>query len=149
MNNRREFLKLSALAGAAMLASPACEKEKSREPSQKAKKPIRPIVISTWKHGLEANNAAWDVLAKNGSALDAVEAGVRVTESDPTNMSVGLGGLPDRDGKVTLDACIMNHKNECGAVACLQHIENPISVASSNPISIAALSGLASRKFDP
>jgi len=61
--------------------------------------------------------------------LDAVEQGVKVTESDPENMSVGLGGLPDRDGNVTLDACIMNHKSECGAVAFLKHIENPISVA--------------------
>ena len=55
--------------------------------------------------------------------------GVRVTESDETNKSVGIGGLPDRDGNVTLDACIMNHENECGAVAFLQEIENPISVA--------------------
>lgn len=89
----------------------------------------RPIVISTWNHGLAANEAAWTILSKGKSALDAVEAGVRVTESDPLNHSVGLGGLPDRDGKVTLDACIMNHEQECGAVAYLQDIENPISVA--------------------
>ncbi len=87
------------------------------------------IVISTWDHGQAANAAAWKILEKKGTALDAVEAGVRVTESDPENQSVGLGGLPDREGKVTLDACIMNHKNECGAVAFLQDIENPISVA--------------------
>lgn len=89
----------------------------------------KPIVISTWKHGLEANKAAWQKLSNNGSALNAVEAGVRVTESDADNRSVGLGGLPDRDGNVTLDACIMNHESECGAVAFLQNIENPISVA--------------------
>jgi N4-(beta-N-acetylglucosaminyl)-L-asparaginase len=68
-------------------------------------------------------------LSKKGHALDAVEAGVRVTESDPENMSVGIGGLPDREGKVTLDACIMDHESNCGAVAFLQEIENPISVA--------------------
>ena len=78
---------------------------------------------------MDANKAAWDILSKNGSALDAVEAGVRVTESDATNRSVGLGGLPDRDGNVTLDACIMDHENNCGSVAYLQDIENPISVA--------------------
>ena len=89
----------------------------------------KPVVISTWNHGMEANKAAWDILSKNGKALDAVEAGVRVTESDPNNRSVGLGGLPDRDGDVTLDACIMNHESECGSVAFLKEIENPISVA--------------------
>jgi isoaspartyl peptidase/L-asparaginase-like protein (Ntn-hydrolase superfamily) len=88
-----------------------------------------PIIISTWKHGVEANEAAWEVLINGESALDAVEAGVHVTESDPTNRSVGLGGMPDRDGNVTLDACIMNHESECGAVAYLEEIENPISVA--------------------
>lgn len=89
----------------------------------------KPIVISTWNHGLDANKAAWKILVENGSALDAVEAGVRVTESDPNNRSVGLGGLPDRDGNVTLDACIMDHESRCGAVAYLQDIVNPISVA--------------------
>jgi N4-(beta-N-acetylglucosaminyl)-L-asparaginase len=89
----------------------------------------KPIVISTWNHGIAANKAAWEILEKEGSALDAVEAGVRVTESDTENRSVGLGGLPDRDGNVTLDACIMNHESKCGAVAYLQDIENPISVA--------------------
>lgn len=89
----------------------------------------RPLVISTWRHGLEANEGAWRVLSAGGRAVDAVEAGVRVTESDPTNLSVGLGGLPDRDGNVTLDACIMDERGDCGSVAFLQHIENPISVA--------------------
>jgi N4-(beta-N-acetylglucosaminyl)-L-asparaginase len=87
------------------------------------------VIISTWNHGIAANKAAWEKLESGGSALDAVEAGVRVTESDASNRSVGLGGLPDRDGNVTLDACIMNHESECGAVAYLQNIENPISVA--------------------
>ena len=89
----------------------------------------RAVVISTWRHGLAANEAAWKVISADGSALDAVEAGVRVTESDPTNLSVGLGGLPDREGNVTLDACIMDESGNCGSVAFLQHIENPISVA--------------------
>lgn len=94
-----------------------------------AKKAVRPLVISTWRHGLAANEAAWKVLSSGGRALDAVEAGVRVSESDPNETSVGLGGLPDASGTITLDACIMNEKGECGSVACLQGIENPISVA--------------------
>ena len=88
-----------------------------------------PIVLSTWVHGLEANRAAWEVLSKGGSAVDAVEKGVRVTEADLTNRSVGIGGRPDRDGHVTLDACIMDEKSRCGAVAFMEGIAHPISVA--------------------
>ena len=91
--------------------------------------PVRPVVISTWRHGLDANAAAWKILDSGGKSIDAVEAGVRVSESDPKVSSVGFGGLPDASGKVTLDACIMNEKGDCGSVAYLQDIENPISVA--------------------
>lgn len=94
-----------------------------------AKKPVRPVVISTWIHGLDANVGAWNILDKGGRALDAVEAGVRITESDPKAATVGLGGLPDASGEITLDACIMDEKGDCGSVAYLKGIENPISVA--------------------
>ena len=89
----------------------------------------KPIVLSTWNFGLAANEAAWKILAANGRALDAVEAGARVPEGDPKETSVGLGGLPDRDGRVTLDACIMDEHGGCGSVAFLEHIVHPISVA--------------------
>jgi N4-(beta-N-acetylglucosaminyl)-L-asparaginase len=89
----------------------------------------KPIVVSTWNHGLAANEAAWKVLSAQGRALDAVEAGVRVSEADPDITTVGYGGFPDREGKVTLDACIMDENGDCGAVAFLQHIKHPISVA--------------------
>lgn len=130
MKNRRNFIKLSALGGAAVFTSSclASTKEENIIPEE-AKKVTKPVVVSTWNHGIEANAAAWKILEKGGTALDAVEAGVRVTESDPTNGSVGLGGRPDREGIVTLDACIMDHNNKCGAVGFLQDIENPISVA--------------------
>ncbi len=88
-----------------------------------------PIVVSTWHHGRAANEAAWSVLANGGRSLDAVEAGVRVTEADPKVSSVGYGGLPDREGYVTLDACIMDETGNAGSVAFLQNIKHPISVA--------------------
>ncbi|MFM2190149.1 MAG: isoaspartyl peptidase/L-asparaginase family protein [Arcticibacter sp.] len=88
-----------------------------------------PIVISTWDHGLAANVGAWNVLSKGGRALDAVEQGVRITESDPNVTTVGIGSAPDREGHVTLDACIMNEHGDCGSVAAIEHIVNPISVA--------------------
>jgi N4-(beta-N-acetylglucosaminyl)-L-asparaginase len=89
---------------------------------------IKPIVISTWDAGLKANEAAWAILSKQGTALDAVEKGVMVTEAE-INCCVGLGANPDREGFVTLDASIMDEKGNCGAVACLERIKHPISVA--------------------
>lgn len=89
----------------------------------------KPIVVSTWDFGIAANQAAWSVLWDGGRALDAVEIGVRVPEADLSNQTVGKGGYPDRDGHVTLDACIMDENGNCGSVAALEHIAHPISVA--------------------
>lgn len=123
---RRSFFKFGVTASILGFFKPS----KAGEMIESAfKKPIRPLVISTWDHGLEANKEAWKVIADGGSSLDAVEKGVRVTESDLTNRSVGIGGRPDRDGNVTLDACIMDSNSKCGAVACLEGIDHPISVA--------------------
>jgi N4-(beta-N-acetylglucosaminyl)-L-asparaginase len=97
--------------------------------SSKAPAVEKPIVISTWNFGIGANAEAWKVLSAGGRALDAVEKGVQVPEGDPKETSVGLGGLPDRDGHVTLDACIMDEFANIGSVACLEHIVHPISVA--------------------
>ena len=82
MNNRRNFIKLSALGGAAVITN-AClgstnEKSNGRSEAESGKKVTKPIVIATWDHGVEANAAAWKILEKGGNALDAVEAGVRV-----------------------------------------------------------------------
>ncbi|QHT69057.1 N(4)-(beta-N-acetylglucosaminyl)-L-asparaginase [Rhodocytophaga rosea] len=126
MNSRRKFLKISALSTAlASIIKPAY----SSNQKPLATVASKPIVISTWRHGLAANEGAWKILSANGRAFDAVEAGVMITESDPNERSVGYGGLPDRDGKVTLDACIMDENGNCGSVACLEYIKNPIAVA--------------------
>lgn len=127
MSNRRKFIKLSALS--ATVLSGGFQFASAFGGSLKAASGNQPVVISTWDHGMPANEAAWKVLTKNGSALDAVEAGVRVPEGDPNIRTVGYGGYPDREGKVTLDACIMDKDSNCGAVAFLQHIKHPISVA--------------------
>lgn len=86
------------------------------------------MTIATWPNE-GATAAAWEVLASGGYALDAVEAGARVPEADPMDSSVGYGGLPDRDGHVTLDACIMDEKGNAGSVTFLENILHPISVA--------------------
>ena len=88
-----------------------------------------PIILSTYNHGLPANDAAWETLVNGGNAMDAAEAGARVTEADPTITSVGFGGLPDEQGNVTLDACVMDSSGNAGSVAFLQNIKHPVSVA--------------------
>ena len=88
-----------------------------------------PIILSTHNHGLPANDAAWKTLLNGGNAMDAAEAGARVAEADPTITSVGFGGLPDEEGNVTLDACVMDSSGNAGSVAFLQNIKHPVSVA--------------------
>ncbi|HEY4653240.1 MAG TPA: N(4)-(beta-N-acetylglucosaminyl)-L-asparaginase [Cyclobacteriaceae bacterium] len=121
MHSRREFLRI-ATAGTAMapLSSLA---------SGITTTSVKPVVISTWNFGMDANREAWKILSASGRALDAVEAGARITEGNPAISSVGYGGLPDRDGNVTLDSCIMDEQGNCGSVAYLQHIKHPVSVA--------------------
>ncbi len=90
---------------------------------------MNPTVISTWKHGVKANEAAYKILKAGGNSLDAVEAGVKVSEDDPSVLSVGFGGLPDERGVVTLDAAIMDWRARIGSVICVENIHNPISLA--------------------
>lgn len=126
MNTRRTFIKNSlALTAGLGLTGVSCAEE-GKTVRERSK---NPKVVSTWEHGMPANEGAWKVLADGGSALDATEKGVMVVEADPMSTSVGLGGLPDRDGNVTLDACIMDHQDNAGSVSFLQHIKHPISVA--------------------
>ena len=123
MTSRRSFIKYSTISAA--LFSSLKSWGNLRLPSSVEK----PLVLSTWEHGIEANVAAWNILSQGGKAIDAVEKGVMNTEENLKNQSVGLGGLPDRDGHVTLDACIMDEIGNCGSVCFLEHIKHPISVA--------------------
>lgn len=121
MIERRKFLQLSSLGALSVFPAKIWA-------SEKINKGKFPVVLSTWDAGIEANKAAWKVLSAGGSALDAVEKGVMVTEAS-NNCCVGLNAYPDRDGYVTLDASIMDENGNSGAVAFLQRIKHPISVA--------------------
>lgn len=88
-----------------------------------------PIILSTWNFGLPANEVAIKALSDGGNAMDAAEAGARHAESDEENNSVGYGGLPDENGNVTLDACVMDSNGNSGSVAFIQNIKHPVSVA--------------------
>lgn len=127
MTDRRNFLKASLL-GASASALAWAGKLAANQPAA-APTFAGARVVSTWDFGVAANQAAWKVLGSGGHALDAVETGVQVPESDLKNHSVGKAGYPDRDGHVTLDASIMDADGNCGAVAALEHIEHPICVA--------------------
>ena len=144
---RRQFIRFGAAVGALSVVKPSEATDIVAQSYQgKAK---GPIVLSTWNHGLAANEGAWAVLEKGGSALDAVEKGVMVTEADLTNRSVGVGGRPDRDGHVTLDACIMSGDSRCGSVAFLEGIAHPINVARAvmERTQHVMLVGAGARKF--
>lgn len=125
-SNRRKFLQTATMASVALAIDPFRATAASKEHTGAVRKPV---VLSTWSFGIQANDAAWAILSREGRALDAVEAGVRVPEGDPNERSVGYGGRPDRDGRVTLDACIMDELSNIGSVACLEYIKHPISVA--------------------
>lgn len=140
--NRRKFLKTAAL-GTAFVSTTGALVQGCKEADVDAgaahsgndktraddKAVVKPIILSTWNFGLRANEEAWKLLNDNARALDAVEQGVRLVEQDPNERSVGYGGRPDRDGHVTLDACIMDEFSNIGSVAAMEHIKHPISVA--------------------
>lgn len=129
--NRRKFLNSAALAalfaGISLPANAAGKKRKKKVNAES--RTGAPMTIATWKHGMEATAEAMRILQSGGSALDAAEKGVRVTESDLTNTSVGLGGFPDREGIVTLDACIMDGTGRAGSVSFVQGIDHPVTLA--------------------
>ena len=132
---RRTFLQTSTLLGASLGAT---AKAASSEP----------LIIATWKNE-KATIAGWNKLMETGKALDGVEAGARIPEADPNDTSVGYGGYPDRDGHVTLDACIMDHLGNAGSVTFLEGIMHPISVARAvmEKTPHVMLSGAGALKF--
>ncbi len=125
MINRRNFLQLPFLGVPFLLTKDIFGQKLETASVMKVR---MPVVVSTWDSGLRANAAAWPVLSKKGTSLDAVEAAARSAE-DEQSCCVGLGAYPDRDGHVTLDASIMNGNGDCGAVSFLERIKHPISVA--------------------
>ncbi len=129
---RRNFIKkasvtsLGIVAGTSVLSG--CDVNEESNKSVVTGTPVRPLVIATWNTPDEVEAAA-NVLANGGAALEAVEQGCRVAEANEKGQSVGKGGLPDRDGNVTLDACIMNEKGDYGAVVAVKEIKHVISLA--------------------
>ncbi len=133
--NRRKFIKNTSITGIGLALGNSvvsCAENNSDKPTVTTpidnSKGSLPLVIATW-HVKNATAKAMKVLQSGGNALDAVEQGCMVEEADIKNSSVGKGGLPDRDGNVTLDACIMDKDGNCGSVVFLKDITHAVSVA--------------------
>ena len=124
MSSRRKFIKKIAAVGA---TAPFISNIKAKENSNKG-----PIIICSrgneW--GEKVLKPGWDILSNNGDLLDAIEKSANITELDPSDTSVGYGGLPNEDGVVQLDASIMyGPTHNCGSVGALEGIKTPCSVA--------------------
>ena len=116
--------------GAAIVSGAICNKPEAFSKPNIRQTVSRPLIISTWPFGEVANKKAMEVINSGGSSLDAVEKGINVTENDKENTSVGIGGLPNSEGVVQLDACIMHGPgHKAGSVMGIERIRNPISVA--------------------
>lgn len=127
---RKTFLKTGAAAATSMLIPGiASSIAKDFPGSPMPGGADKTVIISTWNFGAAVTETAYATLKSGGSLLDAVEKAINIVESDPKVTSVGIGGYPDRDGHVTLDACIMDEHGNAGSVLFLEHIEHPISVA--------------------
>lgn len=124
MSSRRKFIKKIAAVGATV---PFISNIKAKENNNKG-----PIIICSrgneW--GEKVLKPGWDILSNNGDLLDAIEKSANITELDPSDTSVGYGGLPNEDGIVQLDASIMyGPTHNCGSVGALEGIKTPCSVA--------------------
>jgi N4-(beta-N-acetylglucosaminyl)-L-asparaginase len=141
-NTRRDFLMRSAAVfGMVGLGAPAWSRFLKAHPQVPADFAARTadessvsetetaVMVSTWSHGLLANVVGFSALDSGGTALDMIEAAARLVEEDAEGLSVGIGGLPDRDGHVTLDACIMDHTGDAGSVCFVQNVLYPLSLA--------------------
>ena len=120
--DRRSFIKRSGVASLGIGLNI------NKTFSNSVKQINKPIVVATWDVK-NATKKAWEILSTNGNSLDAVEQGCKIEEANEDGQSVGIGGLPDRDGNVTLDACIMDYTGNCGSVVYLKDIKHAISVA--------------------
>ncbi len=128
---RRNFIKNASLTSVGIAIGSSlvgCEETKDKKVILSSVNPSLPLIIATW----DVKNAtakAWEVLEQGGTALDAVEQGCMIEEANEKGQSVGKGGLPDREGNVTLDACIMNKHGDCGSVVYLQNVTHAVSIA--------------------
>jgi N4-(beta-N-acetylglucosaminyl)-L-asparaginase len=126
--SRRNFFNRTVGLSASALIMPSLSGYLNQDKS----KGIKPLIITSHTNdtGQKAMETGWEILKNGGSAVDAVEKAANVIELDPEDTSVGYGGLPNENGIVQLDSSFMDGKTySAGAVACLENIKTPASVA--------------------
>lgn len=134
--NRRKFIHNTALTGAGIATGVAiisCKEEAIQQPETadtSAETLVRPtyISISTWNTE-SANSTSGQLLAQGKPALDAIIEGVAIEEANEKNTTVGIGATPDREGNVTLDACVMSPEGNYGAVLAVENIVHVAALA--------------------
>jgi N4-(beta-N-acetylglucosaminyl)-L-asparaginase len=152
--SRREFIGVGAAAAAALTfdktASAATARTSVVEHAEGAKAAFRPVVVAS-ANGIRGVARAYDMITRqNADTLDAIIAGVNIQELDPEDQSVGLGGLPNEEGVVQLDAsCMHGPTKRAGAVAALEDIATPSLVAKAvmDYTDHVMLAGAGAKKF--
>ena len=128
--SRRRFLTTTAAASAAALVSSPFEEPAAAQAPAPSPAADPGFVLVASGNGLEAAKAAKQALIQGYAPLDAAIAGVNVNELDPNDMSVGYGGIPNEEGVVQLDACVMDGRTmRAGAVGALEGVKTPSKVA--------------------
>ncbi|MEO0480165.1 MAG: N(4)-(beta-N-acetylglucosaminyl)-L-asparaginase [Planctomycetota bacterium] len=129
--SRRDFIRNSAAVTATAItgasAATACAQATFNVPPKV--RAIAPAAVSS-ANGLRSVEIAVEKMKAGYPPVDAAVSGVEVVENDPNDTSVGYGGLPNMDGVVELDSCVMDGRSGlAGAVASLRNIKNPAQVA--------------------
>jgi N4-(beta-N-acetylglucosaminyl)-L-asparaginase len=134
--NRRDFMTTAAAAGLVAAARPLAG---SSGPAVARQTGVHPIIVSSANGNTDKNGGtktcvetAWERMMRGDDVLDALIAGVNIVELDPTDTSVGYGGLPNADGVVQLDSCCMHGpKRRAGGVAAIEGVKTPSLVAQA------------------
>lgn len=132
--SRREFIGAGAAAAAALTLDRTARADVPRVPTSAVGSSLatRPVVVAS-ANGIRGVARAYDMITRqNADTLDAIIAGVNIQELDPEDQSVGLGGLPNEEGVVQLDAsCMHGPTKRAGAVGALEDIATPSLVAKA------------------
>ena len=132
--SRRKFLGVGAVAAAGVALDREARADTLRATPSRYSTPLagRPVVVAS-ANGIRGVARAYEMITRqNADTLDAILAGVNIQELDPEDQSVGLGGLPNEDGVVQLDAsCMHGPTRRAGAVGALEDIATPSLVAKA------------------